>query len=154
MGNMPRVCRWVCAPAPAAMEPSLPPKQDFAMSTLVGSRCERPPCLPRTDMPQVLRSGLSCPPTPPTSITARLGFDIRFKVAVVPLLGCTGGATSRTHPSLRLLTPDIAHDSHKVGGLFRVHVFTHYCLLYLVHLFRETEGPVILLCDGGHIPCH
>lgn len=95
-------------------------------------------------MPQVFPSGLSCPPAPPTSVTPRLGFAIRFKVAIVLFIGCTGG-TAQLDPSLTTpLIPDTAHDGHNVGRLFRdrffFFLFYHYCLVYLVCLFMGHRG--------------
>lgn len=140
------VCSHTCGNGALAS----PPSRTFAMSTLVGSLCERPPCLPRTDMPQVFPSGLSCPPAPPTSVTPRLGFAIRFKVAIVLFTGCTGG-TAQLDPSLTTpLIPDTAHDSTMWAGYFESVFFFFFITIvwYISYVSSWATGACNPLFHG------
>ena len=110
-----------CTPTPAAMEHSLPPQQALCH----GDPCRKAeghPCLPRTGVPRVLLSGLSCPPTLLTVITAQSGLNIRFKVAILPFTWpCRRHSPARPVPPhtfrLHTMVPMCAGHSQSVVSL-------------------------------------
>ena len=63
-----------------------------------------PACLPRTQAPWSILSGLV---TPLTSATAQSGRDIRSEQPRCRSLGYKGSTPSQTHPSPHLLIPDV-----------------------------------------------